>query len=47
MDTILNSLITIVFYPVTSRSFFLELPVMMCFIMALWSLIGRMVNGRF
>ena len=47
MDTILKSLITIVFYPVTSRTFFLVLPSMMCFVMALWSLIGRMVRGRF
>lgn len=47
MDTILNSLINIVFYPVTARTFFLELPCMMCFVMALWSLIGRMVRGKF
>jgi len=47
MDTILHSMLNIVFYPVTSRTFFLELPAMMCFVMALWSLIGRMVKGRF
>lgn len=47
MDTILNSLRNIVFYPVTSRTFILELPVMMCFVMALWSLIGRMMRRRF
>lgn len=47
MDTILNSLIYIVFYPVTSRTYFLEHPCMMCFVMALWSLIGRMLKGRF
>lgn len=47
MDTILNSLINIVFYPVTSRTFFLELPAMMCFVMGIWSLIGRLLKGEF
>ena len=47
MDITFKSLIDILFYPVTSRTFFLELPAMMCFVMALWSLIGRMVKGRF
>lgn len=47
MDTILNSLINIVFYPVTSRTFFLELPAMMCFVMGIWSLIGRLLQGEF
>ena len=46
MEKIISSLINILFYPVTSRSFFLELPAMMCFVMAIWSLIGRMVKGR-
>lgn len=47
MDTIFISLINIVFYPITSHTFFLELPVMMCFVMGIWSLIGRMLKGRF
>ena len=47
MDTILKSLVNIVFYPVTSRSFFLELPAMMCFIMGIWSFIGRMLKGDY
>ena len=47
MDTILKSLVNIVFYPVTSHSFFLELPAMMCFIMGIWSLIGRMLKGDY
>lgn len=46
MDTIFQSLINIVFYPVTSRTFFLELPAMMCFIMGIWSLIGRLLKGE-
>ena len=47
MENIIRSLINILFYPVTSRTFFLELPAMMCFVMAIWSLIGRMVRGRY
>ena len=47
MDTIFQSLINIVFYPVTSRTFFLELPAMMCFIMGIWSLIGHLLKGEF
>lgn len=47
MDTILSSLVNIVFYPVTSRTFFLELPAMMCFVMGIWSLIGRLLKGEF
>ena len=47
MDTILQSLINIFFYPVTSRSFFLELPAMMCFIMGIWSLIGCLLKGDY
>ena len=47
MDTILQSLVNIVFYPVTSRSFFLELPVMMCFIMGIWTLIGSLLRRKF
>ena len=47
MDTILQSLVNIVFYPVTSRTFFLELPVMMCFVMSLWSLFGRLLKGDY
>lgn len=47
MDTIIESLINIVFYPVTSRTSFLVLPCMMCFVSALWALLGRMIRGRF
>lgn len=47
MDTVIEKLINIIFYPVSSRTFFLVLPCMMCFVTALWSLIGRMVKGRF
>lgn len=46
MDTIINSLINIVFYPVTSRTFFIELPAMMCFVMGIWSLIGSWLRGK-
>lgn len=47
MDTIINSLINIVFYPVTAQTFFLVLPVMMCFVMALWQLIGLVIRGKY
>ena len=47
MENIIRSLINILFYPVTSRSFFFFFLAMMCFVMAIWSLIGRMVRGRF
>lgn len=47
MDTILNSLVNIVFYPVTARTFFLELPCMMCFVMGIWSLIWCLMKGRY
>ena len=47
MDTIFEKLINILFYPVTSRSFFLVLPCMMCFVSALWQLFGRIMRGRF
>lgn len=46
MDTILKSLINIVFYPVTSRTFFLVLPAMMCFVMGIWSFIGYWLRGE-
>ena len=45
MDSIFESLINIVFYPVTSRTFFMELPAMMCFVMGLWSLIRSWLGG--
>ena len=34
-------------YPVTSRSFFMELPAMMCFVMGIWSLIGSLLKGDY
>lgn len=47
MDTIIDSLINILFYPVTSQTYFVVLPCAVCFILALLNLIARMMRGRF
>lgn len=47
MDTIIDSLINILFYPVTSRTYFVILPCAVCFILALFALIRRLMGGKF
>lgn len=47
METILASLINITLYPFTSRTYFVILPCMLCFVSALFSLVYRMIRGRY
>ena len=47
MDIIISHLINILFYPVTSRTYFVILPCGVCFILALFALIRRIMEGKF